>query len=62
MDISIDILLLSSVSLVSTLPVTLNTRNLPADKGRTELKADILTAIGEPFVQIMREPQRHTTL
>jgi hypothetical protein len=51
------------MSLGSTQPLTeLSTRNLPGDKGRPALKADSLTAICEPIVQKMWEPQRLTTL
>jgi hypothetical protein len=40
----------------------MSTRNLPGDKGRPERKADNLTAICEPIVYKMWEPQHPTTL
>jgi hypothetical protein len=47
----------------STRPLTeMSTRNLPEGKGRPARKADNLTAICEPIVQKMLEPQRLTTL
>jgi hypothetical protein len=44
-------------------PVTeINTRNLPAGKGRPVRKAENLTAIYEPIVKKMWVPRRLTTL
>jgi hypothetical protein len=40
----------------------MNTRNLPGGKGRPARKADNLTAICEPIVYKMWEPQHLTTL
>jgi hypothetical protein len=46
----------------STQPLTeMSTRNIPGGKGRPARKAD-LTAIFEPIVQKMWEPQHLTTL
>jgi hypothetical protein len=51
------------MTLESTQPITeMSTRNLPGGKGRAARKADKLTAICEPNVQIMWDPQRLTTL
>jgi hypothetical protein len=47
----------------STQPLTeMSTRNLPGGKGRPARKADNLTAICEPIVYKMWEPQHLTTL
>jgi hypothetical protein len=40
----------------------MSTRNLPVGKGRLSRKADNLTAICEPIIYKMWEPQRLTTL
>jgi hypothetical protein len=46
-----------------TQPVTeMSTRNLPEGKGRRAHKADNLTAICEPFIYQMLEPQHLTSL
>jgi hypothetical protein len=51
------------MALGSTQPLTeMSTRNLSGGKGRPERKADNLTAICEPIVKKMWEPQRLTTL
>jgi hypothetical protein len=51
------------MALGSTQPLTeTRNRNLPADRERPARKADNLTAICEPIVLKMREPQRLTTL
>jgi hypothetical protein len=50
------------MALGSTQPVTeISTRNLPGGKGRPVRKADNLTAICEPTVYKMWEPQRLKT-
>jgi hypothetical protein len=47
----------------STQPLTeMSTRNILGGKGLPERKADNLTAISEPIVKVMWEPQRLTTL
>jgi hypothetical protein len=47
----------------STQPLTeMSTRNLPGGKGRPARKADNLTAVCEPIVWIMWDPQGLTTL
>jgi hypothetical protein len=52
-----------TVSLGSTQPLTeMSTGNLSGAKGRLARKADSLTAICEPIVQKLWEPQRLTTL
>jgi hypothetical protein len=51
------------MALRSTQPLTeMNTRNLPAVKGRPVSKADNLTAINELIVYKIWEPRRLTTL
>jgi hypothetical protein len=46
-----------------TQPLTeMSTRNIPGGEGRTVRKADNLTAICEPIVYKMWEPQHLTTL
>jgi hypothetical protein len=51
------------MALCSTQPLTeMSTRNLPGGKGRPMRKADNLTAICEPIVSKMWDPQRLTTL
>jgi hypothetical protein len=51
------------MALGSTHPLTeMSTRNLPGGKGRPARKADNLTAICEPIVYKMWEPQRLTAL
>jgi hypothetical protein len=50
------------MALGSTQPLTeMSTRNLPGGKGRSARKADNLTAIYEPIVYKIWEPQRLTT-
>jgi hypothetical protein len=57
LDFSLDLIL------GSTLPLTeMSTMNLPEGRGRLACKADNLTAICEPNVQKMWEPQCLTTL
>jgi hypothetical protein len=52
-----------TMALGSTQPLTeISTRNLPGGKWRPALEADNLTAIREPIVCKMWEPQRLTTL
>jgi hypothetical protein len=52
-----------TMALGSTQPLTeMNTKNLPAGKGRLTRKADNLTAICEPTVYKMWKPQPLTTL
>jgi hypothetical protein len=52
-----------TMALGSTQPLTeMSTRNIPGGKGRPAHKADNLTAICEPIVQKMWEPQHLTTL
>jgi hypothetical protein len=47
----------------STQPLTeMSTRNIPGGEGRPALKADNLTAICEPIVYKMWEPQHLTAL
>jgi hypothetical protein len=51
------------MALGSTQPLTeMSTRNFPGGKGRAASKADNLTAICDPIVQKMWEPQRLTIL
>jgi hypothetical protein len=51
------------MALGSTQPLTeMSTMNLPGGKGRPARKADNLTAICEPIVYILWDPQRLTTL
>jgi hypothetical protein len=51
------------MALWSTQPLTeMSTRNIPEDKGRPGRKVDNLTAICEPIVSKMWEPQHLTTL
>jgi hypothetical protein len=51
------------MALGSTQPLTeMSTRNLPGGRESLALKADNLTAICEPTVYIMWDPQRLTTL
>jgi hypothetical protein len=51
------------MALGSNQPLTeVSTRNLPGGKGRPARKADNLTAICEPIVCKMWEPQRLTNL
>jgi hypothetical protein len=51
------------MALGSTQPLTgMSTRNLPGGKGQPTHGADNLTAICEPIVQKMWEPQHLTTL
>jgi hypothetical protein len=52
-----------AMALISTQPlIEMNTRNILGGKGRPARKADILTAIYEPIVWIMWEPQHLTIL
>jgi hypothetical protein len=51
------------MALGSTQPITeMSTRNIPGGKGRPAHKADNFTAICEPIVYKMWEPQYLTTL
>jgi hypothetical protein len=51
------------MALGSTQPLTeMSTRNIPGGEGRPARKADILTAICEPTVYKMWEPQHLTAL
>jgi hypothetical protein len=51
------------MALVSTQPLTeMSTRNIPGGEGRPARKADNLTAIYEPIVYKMWEPQHLTAL
>jgi hypothetical protein len=51
------------MALRSTQPLTeMSTRNIPGGKGRQARKADNLTAICEPIVYKMWEPQHLTAL
>jgi hypothetical protein len=51
------------MALGSTQPLTeMSTRNIPGGEGRPAHKADNLTAICEPIVYRMWEPQHLTTL
>jgi hypothetical protein len=52
-----------TMSLGSTQPLTeMSTRNIPRGAGRPARKADDLTAVCEPIVYKMWEPQHLTTL
>jgi hypothetical protein len=51
------------MALGSTQPLTeMSTKNIPGGEGRPALKADNLTAICEPIVYKMWEPQHLTAL
>jgi hypothetical protein len=50
LDFSVELILLDTVALGSTQPVTeMSTRDLPGGKGQPARKADNLTAICEPI-------------